>query len=226
MVNSCGIHQPNFLPWPGFFYKIATVDEFVFLDNVDIEIGGSKAITNRTKINSQSGAAWLSNPIQKSETKIIKDLFYVESYWKEKNLKTIYLNYKKAPFFEQVFPVVEKIIQFESFNLSEFNIHSIVTICDYLGINTNFSKASELNLIDEDRNGRIIEICKLRNCPTYFSGKGAINYQNEELFNENGIAIKYTDFTQTIYPQIHGEFTPGLSIIDLLFNENEIKINN
>lgn len=221
MHRICGIHQPNFLPWPGYFYKIASVDEFVFLDNVDIEIGGSKAITHRTKINSPNGASWLSNPIQKSQSKIISELTYVHSDWKEKNLKTIFLNYKKAPYFNEVFPLVEKIFAFESNSLSDFNINSISVICDYLGIKTNFSKASELNLIDTDRNGRIIEICKSRNCEVYFSGKGAVNYHDESLFEANNVTIKYTDFSPKIYNQIHGEFVPGLSIIDLLFNENE-----
>lgn len=223
MHRTCGIHQPNFLPWPGYFYKIASVDEFVFLDNVDIEIGGSKAITHRTKINSLNGPTWLSNPIQKSDSKIIKDLDYVKNDWKEKNLKTIYLNYKKAPFFNEVFPLVEEIFHFETYNLSDFNIHSIKTICDYLDIKTNFSKASELGLTDMDRNGRIIEICKSRNCEVYFSGKGAVNYHDESLFEANHVTIKYTDFSPKTYNQIHGDFAPGLSIIDLLFNENEFK---
>lgn len=226
MYRTCGIHQPNFLPWPGYFYKIASVDEFVFLDNVDIEIGGSKAITHRTKINSQNGASWLSNPIQKSDSKIISELTYVQSDWKEKNLKTIFLNYKKAPYFNEVFPLVEEIFAFETNYLSYFNIHSISVICDYLGIKTNFSKASELNLIDSDRNGRIIEICKSRNCEVYFSGKGAVNYHDESLFEANNVTIKYTDFSPKIYNQIHGEFVPGLSIIDLLFNENEFNFKN
>jgi hypothetical protein len=226
MHRTCGIHQPNFLPWPGYFYKIANVDEFVFLDNVDIEIGGSKAITHRTKINSQNGASWLSNPIQKSQSKIISELTYVHSDWKEKNLKTIFLNYKKAPYFNEVFPLVEKIFTFESNNLSDFNINSISVICNYLGIKTNFSKASELNLIDTDRNGRIIEICKSRNCEVYFSGKGAVNYHDESLFEAHGVTIKYTDFSPKTYIQIHGEFVPGLSIIDLLFNENDFRIKN
>lgn len=226
MLRTCGIHQPNFLPWPGYFYKIASVDEFVFLDNVDIEIGGSKAITHRTKINSINGATWLSNPIQKSDSKIIREQLYVQSDWKEKNLKTIFLNYKKAPFFNEVYPLVEKIFDCETYNLSDFNIHSILVICDYLSIQTYFSKASELNLTDIDRNGRIIEICKKRNCETYFSGKGAVNYHDESLFEANNITIKYTDFTPKIYNQIHGDFVPGLSIIDLLFNENEFNFKN
>jgi hypothetical protein len=226
MHRTCGIHQPNFLPWPGYFYKIASADEFVFLDNVEIEIGGSKAITYRTKINSQNGAAWLSNPIQKSDTKIIKELTYVQNDWKEKNLKTIFLNYKKAPFFNDVYPLVEKIFHYESNSLSEFNINSILVICQYLGIQTTFSKASELNLADTDRNGRIIEICKIRNSTVYFSGKGAVNYHNESLFEANNITIKYTDFSPKIYNQIHGEFVPGLSIIDLLFNQNEFNFKN
>jgi hypothetical protein len=224
MSKICGIHQPNFLPWPGYFYKIAQVDDFVFLDNVDIEIGGSKAITNRTKIKIQSGESWISNPIIKGDIKTISEVVYVQSNWKDKNLKTIFLSYKKAPFFDEIYPLTEQIFNYESDNLSEFNIYAIKIICHYLGIQTNFLKASDLMLENEDRNGRIIEICKKCECDIYFSGRGAVNYHNEELFTENNIRITYTDFQQRPYNQLHGDFIPGLSIIDLLFNENRFII--
>lgn len=224
MSNICGIHQPNFLPWLGYFYKIAKVDTFVFLDNVDIEIGGSRAITNRTKIKMQSGESWISNPIVKGNIKTISKIGYVQSNWKDKNLKTIFLTYKKAPFFDEIYPLTEQIFSYESYNLSEFNINAIKIICNHIGVQTNFLKASDLMLENEDRNGRIIEICKKCECDIYFSGRGAVNYHDEELFTENNIKIIYTNFQQIPYNQLFGEFIPGLSIIDFLFNENRFII--
>ena len=217
MNNICAIHQSNFLPWIGYFIKIDRVDEFVFLDNVDIEIGGSKAITNRTKINTHQGHIWLSNPIIKSKTKKINEINYVESTWKQKNLKTIFLNYKKTKYFDETFPLIEKIFKNESNNLSEFNYTAILLISEYLNIKTNFSIASELNISNCERNGRIIQICEKLNCSKYFSGNGGRDYHDESLFRTNNIDIEYSKFTPEKYTNYYNvDFS--LSILDSLFN--------
>ncbi|MEI6346626.1 MAG: WbqC family protein [Bacteroidota bacterium] len=220
MAKTCAIHQPNFLPWLGYFYKIAKSDVFVILDTVDIEIGTSKAITNRTKIKAQTGDIWITIPIKKGESKLIKDIEIVNSNWKEKMLKTIFHEYRKAINFNEMYPIIEQIIQFDNYLLSEFNSNAIKSISSYLNFNTQIHLASSLPVYTEDRNLRIIEICEYLGCNTYFSGKGGAKYHDEQLFNNHEITINYTDYIQPTFNQLHGEFISGLSIIDYLFVRN------
>lgn len=223
MNKTIAIHQPNLFPWSGYFHKIIQSDVFVFLDNVDIEINTSKAITTRCKIKTANGEQWLTIPYKKGETKTIKQLFYMDNNWREKTLRTITMSYSKTPFFRKVLPLVEEIVFFPSNNIAKYNINAILRICDYLKINNcEFITASDIEIESVDRNGRIIEICKKCNATQYFSGRGGKNYHDESVFFEEGISIVYTNYVQTPYKQLYGGYIPGLSVLDTLFNKNEI----
>jgi hypothetical protein len=217
-MKKCAIHQPNFLPWEGYFHKMNEVDCFVILDNVDIVLGTNKAITNRTKIKTPAGEHWISIPIKKGNSKLIHDIQIMDTNWRDKMLKSLELNYRKSKNFSDFFPVIEKIIRCDSDNLSEYNTHGIMEIAKYLNINTPIFIASELKIHSTDRNERIIEICKKCDCNIYFSGRGGKNYHDELMFHQNEINIHYTNFSVLQYEQLFGDFIPGLSIIDKLFN--------
>ena len=176
---------------------------------------------NRTKIKSVSGEQWLTIPLKKSDTKVINKLNYLETNWRDKVIKTIQMNYAKAPFFKEIFPLLEEIIFYPTNNIATYNINGITKVCTHLGIhNKQFILASEMNLIGQERNDRIIEICQKANSNQYFSGNGGKKYHDENYFIAKGINITYTNFTQKPYSQLYGEFIPGLSIIDALFNHN------
>lgn len=218
MSKICAIHQPNLFPWLGYFYKIAICDTFIFLDNVDIVTGTSKSITNRTSIKSNNGKQLLTIPIKKGESKLIQNIEFADNLWQKKFIKTIENSYRKAINFDLYFPFFTELIEFESTNLSDFNINAIIKISELLGLETNFVKASEFENLSSDRNLRIIELCKRNDCLIYFSGRGGANYHDEELFVSNKIQIKYTDFNPPIYTQLYEGFEQGLSILDYLFN--------
>lgn len=219
----CGIHQPNFLPWSGYFNKIENCDNFVFLDNVDIVKNTSKAITNRVKIKNPLGETWLTVPTLKTESKKIHDILINNQIdWKSKHLKTIISNYGKSINKNKFLPVILEIYDFKSDYLSEFNINAIKIISDYLKVKKPiFKKSSDLNINTEDKNLRIIEICQILNSNIYFSGKGAEKYMNLNAFKEKNIQVNFSNFKEKIYNQRFGEFIHGLSIIDYLFN-NEL----
>mgnify|MGYP001286647470 FL=1 len=220
MIRTCAIHQPNFMPWLGYFYKIANSDVFVILDNVDILLGSSKAITNRVKIKTQMGEQWLTVPIKKGDSKLIKDIKVQDNNWRIKLLKTIQQNYGKTAYFSKIFPLVEQLILFQTENLSAYNTNIITIISKHLGINTPIILASELTNISTDRNQRIIDICKNLNCNTYLSGKGGTKYHDISLFNNNNINIHLTNYTHPVYNQLYGDFVEGLSVIDYLFSNS------
>lgn len=214
------IHQPNFIPWLGYFYKINSSDVFVILDNVEYQSGNASSITNRTKIKTANGELMIAVPVKKnSPSNLIKDIELDNRQpWKTKMLKTIQFAYTKAPFFKTCFSEFEDLLNQNWEKLSELNTALIIFISEKLQIKTQIEKASEMNLTEEDRNGRLIEICKKHNGTIYLSGNGARKYNDANLFQSNNIELRYTGFTPVAYPQLHGDFTGGLSIIDVVLN--------
>ncbi|HZG00876.1 MAG TPA: WbqC family protein [Chitinophagales bacterium] len=219
------IHQPNFAPWPGFFYKIKQSDAFVLLDNVEYQSGNATSITNRTKIKTPQGELFISVPAKKGAT-LIKDVLIDNAQpWRKKMLKTVQQNYTKAPFFKEFFPRFENEINKQHTHLSALNIELIKLGCAWLEIKTPIQLSSELGIDTDDKNLRIVEICKRLGGTVYLSGNGARKYNDESLFNANGIELRYTTFMQQPYPQLHGEFVPGLSVLDLVFNCGNVSLS-
>jgi hypothetical protein len=212
------IHQPNFLPWLGYFYKIAKCDVFVLLDNVQYV---KNSFINRNKIKTPQGAQWLTVPVKIKGRfgQLIKDVEINNTMdWRKKHLRTLEMNYKRAKYFEPVFRGVEAIYFARDWqNLCELNIEILKWVVSLLGIEKRLMRASELNVKGEGTQ-LLINIVKEVGGNTYLSGFGGAKYQEEELFKEVGIKLQYYDFTHPVYPQLWSGFVPNLSIIDLLFN--------
>lgn len=219
MKKIVGIHQPNFIPWLGYFSKIRQSDAFVILDNVDIVTGTADAITNRTKIKNQQGSIWLTVPMKKGESKKISGVKMDNAQnWKSKHLKTIEMSYGKAPYFKEIYPWICDIYTMETDSMNVFNIEIIKRFCAKFGIETEMYIASELDIRSEDKNQRLVEIIKKIGGNVYLSGNGARSYNDVELFKTNGIELTYTNFSPPVYNQINGEFIAGLSTLDYLMN--------
>jgi hypothetical protein len=217
------IHQPNFLPWIGYFNKIRQVDKFVFLDDVQFERG--KTFTSRTKILVQGKEFWMTVPVNnKSALMNISDIQVDSSFiWKKKQLKTLMLSYKKAPFFDEVFSIIDLVYSQKSTFLIDYNIPLIENICTYLGFRIEFKRSSEI--INQDKSAigmeKILDILLNTEATRYVSGSGvgSKRYINEPLLNKNGIELEWQNFEMMQYPRINNtEFISHLSIIDLLFN--------
>ncbi|HOC02761.1 MAG TPA: WbqC family protein [bacterium] len=211
-----GIHQPNFLPWLGYFYKITKSDIFVLLDNVQYT---KNSFINRNKIKTSQGDHWLTVPVSFKFGDLIKDVTIDNNIdWRKKHLKTFELNYKKAPHFDEIYNFLERVYyKKEWIFLADFNIELIVEICCFLDMNKKFIKASSLNILGKSTD-LLINIVKNLNGDIYLSGKGGQQYQDESKFNKENIKLIYSDFKHPVYRQLWGEFIENLSIIDILFN--------
>lgn len=216
------IHQPNYMPWIGYFNKIAKVNQFVFFDDVQFPIG--KSFCYRTKILNNGKEMWLSIPVLgKSKKNLIKDTkIDMGINWKKKHLKTLELNYKKSFAFNNVFPIIEEIYKSNSNYLIDYNIPLIIKFSEYLKFKTNFVNSSYI-LPKSNETGleRIIEILIFLGAKIYFSGSGigSKRYINENEFEKRNIKLKWQDFKFKKYKQLKNRhFIQGLSIIDLLFN--------
>jgi len=209
------IHQPDYIPWLGYFNKIALSDVFVFLDDAQYSTDN---IHNWNRIKSPQGVLKIKIPVeQKLGYKINEVRTKDELKWREKHLKTISLFYKRAPYFDVIYQAVENLFMRDYPDIAKLNEAIIRFFCDGFGIKTKLLLSSELNL-NTVKEERIIDICISAGGTTYYSGNGAKAYQVEEHFTSRGIKLEYTHFDIFEYPQLWGNFIPRLSIVDYVMN--------
>ena len=222
------IHQPNFMPWIGYFNKIMRSDVFVFLNDVQFERG--KTFTSRTRILQHGEPTWLSLPvIGRGDLIKINEIRVEGSFiWKKKHLKTIELNYKKTPFFNEVFPLIEAVYQTESLILQEYNILFIKTFSNYLGIECDFKNSDSISESNLSGSDKILSILKTLNAKEYISGSGSGSkrYVSESVLRENHIRLTWQEYQAKPYNQINSKiFHETLSIIDLLFHKGKMSVD-
>lgn len=210
-------HQPVYLPWLGLFHKIAISDAFCYFDNVQYL---KKDWNNRNKIKIQNGEIWLTTPVLTKgyREKAIKEIEIDNSIdWRKKHWKSIYLNYKKAPYFNRYSDFFEDVYKKEWHYLSELNEYMLKWFLKELGINVKYYKASELNF-EGYKSDLVIDMCKKLGADLYIFGTLGKDYAEKEKFARQGIKIHFQDYKHPVYSQLHGKFLPYMSIIDLLFN--------
>jgi hypothetical protein len=214
------MHQANYIPWIGYFHKMAHCDVFVYLDTVQYPRG--KNFSARNKIKTPNGETFLTIPVsipKGHEHKVLyTDVQFANQKWKAKHKKTILLNYKKAPYFEEIYALYCHEVD-RSTMLLELNINLIEAIAMYLKIDTRRIKLSEILSDFGQKTDLIIDICKAADADTYLSGTGGgKEYNDEKKLLSNGIELRYADFHHPVYKQLWGDFIPNLSMLDLLFN--------
>lgn len=210
-------HQPSYLPWLGLFHKIALSDVYIFLDNTQFE---KNSFTNRNKIKTANGPIWLTVPVLAKDhfNKTTKELEIDNSKdWRASHWKSIYLNYKKAPFFNKYADFFEDVYKKEWQFLSDLNEYMLKWFLNELGIKVKYHKGSELNLKGH-KFDLVSDMCKKLGADLYIFGILGRDYAEKERFIKQGIKIYFQDYKHPAYPQSWGGFLPYMSVIDLLFN--------
>lgn len=210
------IHQPCYLPYLGVFHKIWKSDVFVYLDDAQYSNG---YVFDWNRIKTPQGECRLKVPTarvfgQKLTEVAPKDFLK----WKEKHLKTIKMNYKKAPYSEELFPILEKVLMQDHKSLAALNIALMDMFMEWFGWKKKVYFASEWNL-ESRAEDRVIEIVKKVGGDTYYSGTGGKNYQEPEHFEAAGIQLVYQEWEPMEYGQQWGDFLPYMSILDFAMNE-------
>lgn len=211
------IHQPNYLPWLGYFYKILNSDVFILLDDVQY---AKNSYINRTRIKGPAGPQWLTVPaITKGRYGQAINEVEIDSQaqWWKKQPKTIEYAYRRAVTFADYWPVLQETYSTNWDRLALVNISLIRKIANSLGIKTEIVTSSQLQP-KSNKTSRLVELCRAVGANAYLSGSGGQKYQDEEAFRAAGIELHYSDFRHPRYPQLWGDFVEGLSIIDLLLN--------
>lgn len=214
------IHQPNFLPWLGYFDKIRRSDVFVVMDNAQFSKTGG-TWTNRVQMMVGGDPGWLTVPIVRSYHgyRAINEMEINDrTPWRDKMLRTIEQNYRRALYFGEVFPAVRELVELPTTDLAEYNRTAIATLCRALQFMTPLVLGSTLNA-----QGRatdlLVSMVTAAGGNAYLAGGGASGYQEDERFQEAGITLVYQRFEHPRYAQFNSrEFRPGLSIVDALMN--------
>lgn len=218
-MKRVAIQQPNYFPWLGYFAKIARADVFVFLDDVAYQSGNAASVTSRTRVKTANGPVLLSVPVRKAVSGLICDTTIDDSgKWAHKHLQTFRFAYAKSRHLDEVLPLVERVLGGGHERLAALNADGVRAVCEYLSIPTPLVLASSLGVASAEKNARIVEICARLGADTYLSGAGARRYNDPALFASRGIALEYAGYQAPEYPQLHGPFVPGLSVLDALFN--------
>jgi hypothetical protein len=212
------IHQPNFLPWLGYFHKMASVDCFVLLDDAQFVKEG---FVHRNRIKTPQGAVWIGLPVLtrgRFAQSIIDTEVASDARWRKKLVMTFQQSYARAPHANDYLPALEQAITQAGHKILEFNLPLLDFARRALGIDTPVIRSSQLDGIEGKSTERLISICKRLGAEEYLSGHGGKNYQDEVLYAEAGIQLTYVRFSHPTYPQLWGEFVPSMSVVDLLFN--------
>jgi len=210
------IHQPQYLPWLGYFEKIDRADVFVLLDRVQYK---KNEWQNRNRIKTADGWQWITVPVMYRFPQRIEEVpINNRERWQHKQRQAITSNYRKAPFWEGLAPFIEEILGSDWEMISQLNIFGVKRLAEILGIKTPLYVASELGAFPETPDERLIAITKHFGADTYLAGKGGRDYMDLDLYSRNGIQVLFQEYCHPVYDQLFGTFEPCMSVVDLLFN--------
>lgn len=216
------IHQPNFFPWIGYFDKIRRADIFIFLDSVSYPRSGSGSMgswVNRVKIAIQGEPRWVTCPIQRMPLGSSINEAEIDNLerWRKKFIATLDTNYRRAVNFQETMDFLNPLIESSEINLANFNISVIQAISLRLNLDTKFVRQSQIK-----HNGSatelLVSLIKSVEGNGYLAGGGAQGYQNDSIFEENGISLNYQNFQPVSHHPTDGSLI-GLSIIDYLMHD-------
>ena len=218
MSKTVVIHQPDFLPYLGFFHRLLHADLFVILDTVQF-VRSSRSWHKRDKIKTAQGEAWISVDTRRTnrDAAINTILLSEEGGWRAAHQNQIKHNYAASPYYAEIMPHVERLYAYACDRFMDFTLESIRIILDLFDIHVQQVCASALAPVGHS-NELLVDILSKVGATTYLSGIGARDYFQASPFDAAGIRVEWQRFQHPVYPQQYGEFIPYLSSIDLLFN--------
>ncbi|MCW3480619.1 WbqC family protein [Neisseriaceae bacterium JH1-16] len=212
------ISQPMLFPWVGLLEQISLADVFVNYADVQFSKG---SFTNRVQIKDATGSRWLTVPLERFHLgdDIDRVRFKPQASWQDSHLSLLASAYQDAPYRQDMLSLVEQVYATPHRNIGELAQASMLAVCDYLEIPLRNKLADSRDLdIGGSSSERVLAIVMALRGKKYITGHGARRYLAHELFEANGVAVEYMNYTMQPYPQQHGAFTPFVSSLDLIAN--------
>ena len=210
------IHQPQYLPWLGYFGKMLTADVFCYLDTVQYK---KNEWQNRNRIKTAGGWQWLTVPVSYRYPQTIGEVgIDATANWRHKHLQALATHYRRAPHFERYFPAFEEIYGRPWESIAELNLYAIRRLREMLGIGHKPDLCASTLDCSDDPTDRLIDICRALGADTYLAGAGGAGYMDLGRFAQRGVRVRTQDFRHPVYPQCYDGFLSQLSVVDLIFN--------
>jgi len=207
-------HQPQYLPWLGYFDKMARADRFVLIDTVQYK---KNEWQNRNRIRAASGWQWLTVPVHARFPARIDEVAADEAApWRRKHAATLRQAYARAPHRDAVLPSLERLLERPLHRLAEINIESIRLLADLLEVRTETILASDIEGIPDGPDARLIALCRRFGADRYLSGAGGRDYMDLDAWKRAGIEVVFQEFRGPVYAQGRSGFEPNLSAVDFL----------
>jgi len=213
----CAIHQPNYLPFPGFFDKALNSDIFIIYDTTQFRKNNYQ---NRNRLCCANGWQWITVPVTQvfgrkiNEVEIFNPAKALKNNWS--TIQTIYGN---APYFKDYSDIFAKVYKKNYSYIADLNCDLIFVISSILGIKTKFIRSSSLPKISSMKTQALVDLCKKVNADVYLSGSSGEDYLDRKLFADSGIELSFQKYQHPVYKQFNNnEFQPYMSVIDLIFN--------
>jgi hypothetical protein len=216
-MSTAVVLQPGYLPWLGFFDQLQRADIFVYYDDVQYDKHGWR---NRNRIKTQSGPLWLTVPVRHGGIgfpRILDVEIDARRPWARKHLSSIRQAYARAPYLGRYLPALEELLQRRWERLVDLDIACAALMAEWFGLRRRVERSSALK-VGGDRSERLVNICRNLGASKYVSGAAAQSYLDVPLFERHGIRVEWQQYVHPIYPQLHDEFVPYLSALDLLLN--------
>jgi hypothetical protein len=217
-MKKVAILQSNYIPWKGYFDIIAGVDEFILYDDMQYT---RRDWRNRNQIKTPQGRQWLTIPVE------VKGRYHQKIHetrtsgtdWRGTHWRSLWTNYAKTPGFRTYADIFERLyLDTDEDHLSDINRSFIGAICGALEITTRLTWSMDYH-VDGCKTERLVNLCRASGATRYLSGPSGRDYIEPDAFEKAGIELEYMDYSgYPEYPQMHGAFEHGVSILDLLFN--------
>jgi len=212
------ISQPMFFPWVGMFEQIRLSHMYVHYSDVQYSKG---SFVNRVQVKTAQGTVWITVPLMKQKLgqPICETRISYEMDWRRKHRELLRQAYVRTPYQDDMLQIVDSVYSEQHATLDELSKASIAAVCCYLGLKESrrFLDIREL-AIGGSSSQRVLDTVLALDGDTYITGLGARNYLDHELFEAANVRVNYMDYRKTPYPQLHGEFSPYVSILDLIAN--------
>jgi hypothetical protein len=209
--------QPGYLPWLGFFDQLCRSDVFVLYDDVQYDKNGWR---NRNRIKTPSGPCWLTVPVRHSGLgwpRVCDVQIDTRVPWSRKHIGSIKQFYARAPYLDRYLPELQALLLRPWERLVDLDVALIGLMASWLGLKRRIVLSSELG-IEGGQSERLLRISQHFGATRYLSGASARDYLDVGLFERRGVGVEWQDYRHPVYPQLHGEFVPYLSALDLVLN--------
>lgn len=215
--NKAVISQSMYFPWVGLLEQVRLADFFVHYDDVQL----TRGFYNRVQVKTGNGSGWITVPLRDHHRgqKINEALIDDRQDWRGRHRDILNHAYRGAPFCDEMLSLVDRVFSSPVVTLADISRASIMALVDYFKIGRDKQFIDSANLgIEGSGSRRLHDICRRLGARVYLTGHGALNYLDHELFESSGITVRYMDYQRMPYPQLHGEFTPYVSALDLIAN--------